>query len=179
MARRSQQRSGFARSASRPNRGWVGIVSTAPVVVAANSKVLLGTFVLTNQGIDVTVLCTVGGVGVSPDTSAATENQLGAIGMCVVTDAATAIGITALPDPVTDVEDDVWFFYQGFANRMVVSDVTGINFNASTWYSFDSKAKRIVSTGQNIAIVAGNAHATQGFQLALNFWMLAQVRGTR
>ncbi len=43
------------------------------------------------------------------DQVAATETQLGAIGLCVVSDQAAAIGITAVPTPDTDLASDLWY----------------------------------------------------------------------
>ena len=145
----------------------------------ASSKVFVTSFVLANQGIDETILRVVGGVHVISDQVAASEDNFGAIGMCLVTDTAAALGITALPDPVTDVEDDVWFFYQSFAQRFLRGDNTGFESAAGRWYSFDSKAKRIFHTGQTIALVAANANATHAFNILVNMRVLGQVRGTR
>ena len=177
MARQFQQRR-FERSA-RPNRTWTGFVPAVPSTVPAASKLLIATFVLDNPGIDETVLRVVGGVAVSSDQAAATENQIGAIGMCIVTDTAVAAGVGSLPDPVTDIADDIWFWYQSFGQRFLFSDATGVQSNAMTWYSFDNKAKRILSSGQSIVVIAANASASEGLLVTPTFRMLTQVRGTR
>ncbi len=166
-------------SSSRPNRTWAGSLLAAAVAVPAASKVLLASFVLSNQGIDETVLRTLGEIAIESDQTAANEFQIGAVGMCVVTDTAIATGITALPDPVTDVSDDIWFMYSSFAYRFGL--VTGAGFSAqfANVSHFDSKAKRVFSSGQSIAVVVANAHASHGFNILLNTRLLAQVRGTR
>ena len=163
---------------SRPNRGWAGAVASAPIAVPASSKVLAATLALDNDGIDETILRVVGGIAIQSD-AVASEIQVGAIGMCLVTDTAAALGITAVPDPVTDVQDDVWFFYLSFAQKLQVFDATGANPNFATWYPFDQKAKRIFSSGNTVAVVVANAHATHGFEFMLNDRVLTQVRGTR
>ena len=48
-------------------------------------------------------------VGIISDQTAATEDQLGAIGMAVVSDQAVAVGVTAVPTPITDMGSDLWF----------------------------------------------------------------------
>ena len=178
MARRFQQRS-FGRSTSRANRGWVGIVDAAVTIIPAASKVLVAAFVLDNQGIDETVLRVVGQISVFSDQLVGSEFQTGAVGMCVVTDTAIGLGITALPDPVTDVSDDLWLWYQGISQRFTFLTSAGFDARGATQYSFDNKAKRIVHTGSSLAVVAANASATEGFSVGLNFRMLTQVRGTR
>ncbi len=176
MARRQMARGrGFR---PPPNRNWFGFVGTGGVTLGPNSKVLAGSFALSNQGIDETLLRNVGGISVASDQAAASESQMGALGMCVVTDTALALGITALPDPVTDAADDIWLLYVSFAQELRFSDATGFEPNFATWYPFDSKAKRVVHTGQSLAIVVANANSTFGFKFILNLRTLAMVRGT-
>ena len=109
MPRRQFQRN-FSGS-SRPTRSWTGLVASA-TIVPTSTKVLLGTFVLSNPGIDETVLRSVGQISVSTDNDGASEQQVGAWGMCIVSDVALAIGITALPSPVSEISDDFWFVHQ-------------------------------------------------------------------
>ena len=161
-----------------PNRGWAGQVASAATSIAANSRVLVASLVLDNQGIDETILRVVGGIGVASDQGAATEFQIGALGFAIVTDAALAIGITALPDPVTDVEDDMWFVYQSWAQQFRFVSGVGVEPDFMTWYPFDSKAKRVVHTGSSIVAIVSNSHSAEAFNVVLNFRMLTQVRGT-
>ena len=176
MARR-QFRQSFQRS-SRPNRGWGGTVPAAITAVPAASKALVAVFTLDNQGIDETILRVVGGVHVISDQVASSEDQFGAIGMMLATDTAVATGITALPDPVTDVSDDYWFFYQSFAQRFILLSSVGFEADAGRWYPFDSKAKRILESGHQVVLIAANANATHGFNISVNLRVLSQVRGT-
>ena len=138
---------------------------------------MLSTFALSNQGIDETVLRTVGQIYVITDQTAASEQQTGAFGLCMATDQALAVGITALPDPISQVADDVWFVYVPITqtNRMasIAGQIVGMK------YDFDSKAKRVIHTGVGIAVVVANAHATEAFNILVGFRMLSQVRGTR
>ena len=175
MARRSSlvRRS----TGARPNRAWVVVNFATFSVIPAASKVLLGTLTPTNGGIDETVLRTVGGIGVRSDQAAASEDQIGAFGLIQVTDVAAAVGITAIPGPVTDGSDDGWFTYQAFAQSGDNSAAAGIQ---TVWYPIDSKAKRILEgTGMVMAIVAENFHATNGLSINVAMRLLAQVRGTR
>ena len=132
-------------------------------------------FVPTNPGIDLTILRTVGVLSVVSDQAAAVEDQMGAFGMIIVTENARAIGVTAMPDPVTDAGDDGWFVYQSFAQKTNAGGA-----DPSKTYMLNSKAKRIIQgTGVNIALMVKNAHATHGLQYAILIRILAQVRGTR
>ncbi len=178
MARRqSSQR--FSRQVSRPNRTWAGDISATFVNLAASSKVLAATIVLSNQGIDETILRVVGGIAVGSDQTGATEFQQGAIGMCLVTDTAAGVGIGSLPDPVTDIADDIWFMYQSWHRKFQFADATGTLGDAVQWYPFDSRAKRIIHSGEQVAVVVANANSSFGFEFALTIRVLTQVRGTR
>ena len=174
MARRFQRSN--QRRSSTPNRDWFGFVTTNRVTVSANSKVLLATFVLSNPGIDETVLRSVGMISVLTDAPAGGEQQIGSFVLGVFNNTAVAAGIASLPDPVTDVGDDSWFIYQAIAQNNLVNTAVGVV--ESVQYHFDSKAKRIVSNGFSIAVIAANAHATEGFTINVNLRMLAMVRGT-
>ena len=95
----------------------------------------------------------------------------------IVTDLAAAAGIASIPAPITDAGDDGWFVHQSFAQAQSRVHTGG---PTSTWYLIDSKAKRIfASTGLNIAIVAENAHASEGMEVVVMLRILTQLRGTR
>ena len=173
---------GFSRSlrssGSRPNRTWSGISNAAYVNVPAASKVLLGSFTATNPGIDETILRTVGLMAVRSDQSAAAEEQLGAFGMYVVSDRAIAIGLSAIPGPVTNIDDDGWFMYQPVAQAFLFLTAAGFESDNARHYPFDSKAKRVVPSGMGIAVMVENSHATHAFDIAFTIRILSQVRGT-
>ena len=179
MARRQLRQ--FRSSGSRPNRGWGGTVATTNVNVPAASKVLLGTVALDNNFIDETFLRSIGGIKISSDQVSTNELQIGAFGVALVSETAAALGITAVPDPVTDADDDIWFVYQSFAQQFQFLDATGASLagNFGAWYPIDSKAKRVVHGGMIGAIVVANSHVTHAFDIMFNLRVLSQVRGTR
>ena len=163
---------------STPNRSWSAFNTAAPVAVPAASKVLLGSFSLTNPGIDETVLRTVGAFAVQSDQLGATEDQLGAFGMYVVTDRAIAIGLSAIPGPVTNAATDGWFMWKPILQEFAFGTGVGFIADMATRYDFDSKAKRIVNNGFGIAIMVENIHATHAFEITTSFRLLSMVRGT-
>ncbi len=169
-------RRNFARrSGARPNRTWAFVQPAAFTVIPAASKVLLATFTASNSGIDETVLRCIGGVSVASDQSGANEEQIGAVGIIMVTDLAGAAGIASIPGASTDADDDGWFCHQTFAQR----GSNGVVPDAATYYPIDTKGKRILEgKGMLAAVVAENKHATHGLQLLLTIRLLSQVRGT-
>ncbi len=172
---RSRGRSLQRRVGARPNRAWSIAFSSAFITVPANSLTLISSFVPANIGIDLTFLRTVGQLTIMSDQTGASEEQIGAFGMILVTDSAFAIGVTAMPDPVTDGNDDGWFVYQGFSQQSALVTAGRGSFS----YTIDSKAKRIMGgVGKTLVLMISNAHATQGLQFALQIRFLTQIRGT-
>ncbi len=81
------------------------------------------------------------------DQTIASESQEMAIGFCVVSDQASAIGVTAVPTPITDLESDAWYLHQFLYNDFVLLDSTGFQDAGSRFLQVDSKAMRKVEDG--------------------------------
>ncbi len=175
MARQSRT---FQRRSNTPNRSWTGSFSSDAVTVPASTKILLGSFSLSNPNIDETILRTVGRVYVSSDQSVATERQIGAFGLILVSDLAVTAGAASIPGPISDRDHDGWFVYVPIVQSFLFKDATGIQENAGVGYDFDSKAKRKIEEGTKIAIMVENAMSTHAWQVSNVFRMLTMVRGT-
>ncbi len=164
MARRQLTRPGFGR---RPHRttNW-GRVFLPYTTVAANTVFVAAIFSLSNVGIGEVIRRTRGRIWIGSDQSGANEEVQGGLGMVVANDAALTVGLTALPSPLTEANDDGWFVWESFHHLMrgnagSTSDVDGFVFD------FDSKAMRRVEEGFGIAvIVENNATTGTGFRLA-------------
>ncbi len=155
------QRRGFTRTRSyRPSGVWAGLVNNA-VTVPASTALLLASFTPSPSFME-TVRRTHISLLFSSDQNVASENVVGAIGAGVFTDHAIAIGAASLPDPVTDVGDDIWFMFQGLHSRFSFSAGGGIAETAGSLYEIDSKAMRKVPNGKSVAIIIANASATAG-----------------
>jgi len=130
------------------------------VNIPANSKVLLAAVVpvagsptLTIRRIRMSLLW-------SSDQKAAEENPIGAIGAAVLGDTAIAVGVTSLPDPVTDVQDDNWMLFQGLHTRFSFVSAAGFEGTNGMLYEIDSKAMRKLPEGTSLAFIAatGSTH---------------------
>jgi len=168
MANRRPRRVGVT-THKRP-KGWARINSTAYQVIPANTKVLLGTFILSNPGIGATVLRTRGAFSVASDQGASSEEQLGAWGMIIVNDLALAAGVASIPGPITDASDDGWFLWQSFQRQGLTSGAI-----TSEQYFFDSKAMRKIREGFGVAIVVENGQAAHGLEFAFGIAMLTSI----
>jgi len=96
------------------------------------------------------------------DQEIAGENQIGAVGLCVVSDQAVGVGVTAVPTPITDLDSDLWFAHQILLSSFQFLDATGISAPAGSAYTMDSKAMRKVNDDQQIIIVQENSTAGLG-----------------
>ena len=160
----------------RPATFWAGDIPIIQTVVPAASKVILSSF--TNaSGEELTIRRTRGLFTVSSDQSAASEFVIGAMGALAVTNTALTAGVASLPDPFTDVDDDVWYVFEHFAQTLQVFTAVGVEPRFVTHYAFDSKAMRKVPDGEGIAFVAANAAAANGCTMSLSVRWLSSITG--
>jgi len=100
------------------------------------------------------------------DQVIASEGQVGAIGMCVVSDQAAAVGVTAVPTPATDAGSDLWFLHRFMFGSFVFGTASGFQDPAGVSASIDSKAMRKVNDDQDVLVVAQQASAlSDGFTM--------------
>ena len=169
MARRVASR-GFApraRKSSAPAWGFLGVATHS--VIGASSKVLLGTFILSNPPLGETVLRTRARLSVITDQAVAAEQQIGAFGLIVVTDRAAAAGAVSIPGPFTDGGDDGWFVHQ------IISQQNGLSGLTDAQYDIDSKAMRKIEDGGEIAIMVENGGTSHGFNFIFAVRLLAKL----
>ena len=106
------------------------------------------------------------------DQAAAIETQVGAFGWSVVSEQAAAIGITAIPTPVTDIGSDLFYFYQllfGFEQNL--TDRT----TDAARYVGDSKAMRKVNEDQEPVAVLELSSVGGGFRVLMAGAMLVKL----
>ena len=137
-------------------------VFTAPTTVAAATAVLLAS--LNAAGLALrpfTIVRTRGLLLWASDQGTATETPFGAFGFAVVSDQASAIGVTAVPTPIVDAGSSLWYSWTPMAVRLRFASGVGIQ---QTGYvtEFDSKAMRKVEIGQDVVAVVENGSAAQG-----------------
>ena len=101
---------------------------------------------------------------IETDQSAASEVYIGNIGMAVVSDQASAIGITAVPTPATDLDSDLFFLHASTIGSFVLGDATGFQEIPQS-REIDSKAMRKVNSDQDVVIVAEAGIGVSGLEL--------------
>jgi len=122
-----------------------------------------------------TIVRTRGSLYVQSDQLVATEFPFGAIGFAVVSAPAAAIGVTALPTPITDEGSDLFFVWEPWAASIAVSSAIGLDMNGLREIKIDSKAMRKVTADEDIVVTLENASATAAVSYILKFRMLLKL----
>ncbi len=145
----------FTRGRSVGQRRETLWVSMAPVIDTADSAAVL--ISSANAALlalrPFTIIRTYFSVEFGSDQSAATETQVAAVGMAVVSEQASAIGVTAVPTPITDIGSDLWYVHQNLLAVFQIKSSVGFDPKNSTIYEIHSKAMRKVNGDQDVVLV--------------------------
>ncbi len=131
---------------------WFAATDTVTTLAAGANPVLLlslNAAALTLRPF--TVVRTRGMLYVTTDQEAADEQFHVAYGKIIVSEQASAIGVTAIPTPRTDSQSD-WFVYEWLMSDIRFGDATGFSRLGQN-VTIDSKAQRKVEEGQDIVTV--------------------------
>ena len=106
------------------------------------------------------------------DQEAAVEQQVCAFGLAVVSDQATAVGVTAVPTPTTEASSDLWFMH-----KYMFADAVNLTDRAipSKIYTVDSKAMRRVDIGQDVVGVLERTSSGGGLILVTALRQLVKL----
>ena len=116
-----------------------------------------------------------GQISVLSDQAAATERPFGAVGACVVSEQAFAIGVTAMPTPISDKDSDLWMMHQYYHAPVTFTDGTGYR-NISETFFFDSKSMRKIPEGSRLVWVVENGSVSGvGILYLLQFAVLVKL----
>ncbi len=152
---RTGRKSGFIvrNGVSRRETAWIGsdCVSQAMPVPGTPFLVLsLNAAALAQRPF--TVVRTRGILYATTDQLAASEAWGVFVGISVVSDQASAIGVTAVPTPATDMSSDMFLLHDAVFGRVDLATAVGFN-NVGAQKELDSKAMRRVEDGQDLVTV--------------------------
>ena len=158
------QRSGVMRRETL----WLGGSFVRSTLVGAASALVTSLNAAALAQRPFTIVRTRGFLHYRSDQEVASENYSGSYGAAVVSDQAVAIGVTAIPTPVTDSESDLWHLYEAFGKRFALG--SGVAFtDVGDRIEIDSKAMRKVEEGQDIVdVVEGSGLSTGIIVLSFN-----------
>ena len=110
-----------------------------------------------------TVVRTHGFFGIRTDQIAADESYDAAMGWAVVSDQAVAVGVTAVPTPMTDLGSDLFYAHRILMGRFEFASSVGIRPDMLTpWVHYDSKAMRKVDGDQDVIFVLETSAVSSG-----------------
>ena len=155
---KTARRSGrvFRGGVQRRESLWLFVSGAFATFGAASSGAILGSLNAAALALrPFTVVRTRGYMHIASDQVAAAEQQAINLGYAVVSDQASAIGITAVPTPTTDKGSDLWFVYETLmTSQELNTDLRGIG------KEYDSRAMRKVELGQDVLVIAETEVAT-------------------
>ncbi len=158
------RRTGFVRSQRRSTLWTVISPFTATLASTGGVLILSATAALLALR-PFTIIRTYLEMNIQSDQFAATEDQVGAVGLAVVSDESVTQGVVALPTPVTEAESDFWFLHQWMLSSLQFGSAIGVQTPAGRQYSIASKAMRKVNNDQDVALVAERSAIGGGFEL--------------
>ncbi len=151
MARRRVGSRSFVRPAPR-TKMWIGD-GVGVTTIVANSKQVVGSLSAAALLLrPFTILRTRLFLHYMSDQNAVSESSFGTYGEIVITDAATAIGATAIPDPsvTTGNPEADWFVSQPVSFRFVFGTAASFIGDAGHHYIVDSRAMRKVGPDDDV-----------------------------
>ncbi len=132
---------------------WLSLPPTVTAFTVTGGTILLSLTAEELAKRPFTIIRTYFTVHIQSDIINADERQAFTIGMCVVSEQAEAIGVTAVPTPDTDRDSDLWFIHGDVMADL--SFVTGVGFDADGGQSKDfmSKSMRKVNNDEEVVMV--------------------------
>ena len=174
MARRAFTR-GAAAIAQKRLTSWFQFIPSNTAFAAAGGTVI---FTLNAAALAMrpfTIIRSRFEIAIWSDQFAAPEIQVGALGMAVVSDQASAVGVTAVPTSITDMGSDLWFVHQLIYSNITVGSAVAFTGSDMTHRTIDSKAMRKVDIGQDLVIVGELSVVGNNFDMLVGGRMLVKV----
>ncbi len=150
MARRAR----FVRPPPR-TKMWIGAGVGGTTIVASSDTLISQLNAAALALRPFTILRTHMELMVASDQLAVNERIIASYGQIVVTDSASAVGVTALPSPspISGNPDGDWFLWQGICTQIDFLSSVGFDPRGGEKYSIDSKAMRKVGADDDIVTV--------------------------
>ena len=146
----------------RRQTSWFEIQLTQ-TAVASNAAVLVASLTTAEKAKrPFTIVRTQLSTHLTTDQLAATELQAIAVGMCVVSDQASAIGVTAIPTPDTDMASDLWFLHRWNFDEFLLASAVGFDSPTGRILHIDSKAMRKVNNDEDVVLVVETGAISSG-----------------
>ncbi len=156
------RKSGYTLRSSGPQRTsvWLFIATVEATLAGAPTAVLAAQLNAAALALrPFTIVRSRGIFGMRSDQVAASETQAADLGFAIVSDQAAAIGVTAVPTPLTDKGSDLFYVYEQVFGHINVGSGAGTGVpdqQGGTYRPFDSKAMRKVNEDQTVVVTLEN-----------------------
>ncbi len=177
MANRVARRSGrFIRGVSGTRREslWLFVGPTTTITISAGGVAVIG-FALNAAALALrpfTVVRQRYFWYVRSDVVTGGEVYGGAVGSCVVSDQAVAIGVTAVPTPITDQGSDLWSMLEQQFGRFGGTAVEDVGKSMN----IDSRAMRKVEDGEDFVVTFETGASTESLSMISVFGGRALIK---
>ena len=174
MARRRGAPRGFVRPPKKTVL-WIDNHSiSAPSTIAANVSLLFSQLSATGLALrPFTIMRNRGFVWMATDQATNSEEPFGVYGEIVVTESASAIGITAIPTPMTETNAS-WVTWAPMVAAMRFSTAAAFA-NMGQHFEVDSKAMRKVGIDDDLVGIVQNGSSSHGLQFLAMMRTLIQL----
>ncbi len=151
--------------AMRRDTQWASLALTSSAITGSNVAIINSAGVTVDALRPYTVVRSRVHLGITTDQQIASEGQLCAWGQCVVSDQAQAIGVSAVPTPITDASSDLWSSWAVMQGDFIFGSAVGFVADSAHTMQVDSKAMRKVEDGQDFITVIEASAASDGLIL--------------
>ncbi len=110
----------------------------------------------------------------SDQVSSGEDQQVG-FGTAIVSEQAIAIGVTAIPTPITDLDSDMWFVYERLMMSMQLSATASSWAPSNVERRIDSKAMRKVEEGEGLVGVVETGVSSAGVFVTVELSFLLKL----
>ncbi len=144
------RRSRFHSTSARRSTSWSGSVEEVDGSLSSSATSLWSLAGIPSvEGL--TIIRTRGVCGLTLlSATAAGDGFFGAIGIGITTDEAIAVGVTAVPGPITDDSWDGWLYHQYFDLRSTTATIADGTNISRVVIEIDSKAMRKFPVGMTV-----------------------------
>jgi len=152
---RTGRKSGFILRSGVMRRETVwGALLPLRTSIASNTAVLVASLNAATLALrPFTIVRTRGQIGIQSDQVVATEEFNASFAWAVVSEQASAVGVTAVPTPETDRDSDLFFVYETMNGEFTLITAAGFDALGEQSRSFDSKAMRKVNNDEDVVVV--------------------------
>ncbi len=153
----TSRRSGFVlrNGIQRRETLWLAAAATTTTLAGAGTQVLILSLNAAALALrPFTVVRTRGSLLVRSDQETVSESFNAAVAKLVVSEVASTLGITAIPTPVTDASDDMFFLFEEWMGFVLAAANVEKTFSGAFQpQQIDSRAMRKVADGEDVVTV--------------------------